>query len=137
MILHLCKETLDRLWDKITPGLFRALDKTTLGEFWDLPSLRVALSLGTVYGFYQASSGYSGIYCISESPKAKQLTFFWSGKDPENETPIDYEAVDKHLEIVAKVFGCSYISCEGRVGWKKTLEPLGYSPDGSLYLKRV
>ena len=137
MILHLSKETLDRLWDRVTPGLSRALDKTTLGEFWDLKGLRSAINYGMLYGFHQVDSGYSGVYSIVETPKAKQLTFFWSGKNPENPHPIDYNAIDEHLKHMARIFDCTHISCEGRVGWKKTLEPLGYSPDGSLYLKRV
>jgi hypothetical protein len=137
MILHLSKETLDSLWDKVTPGLSRALDKTTLGEFWDLEGLKDAIQAERFFGFYQVDSGYSGIYSIGETPKAKQLTFFWSGKHPENPRPIDYTAIDEHLKHMARIFGCTHISCDGRAGWKKTLEPLGYSPDGSLYLKRV
>lgn len=137
MIVHLCKETLDTLWPLVVPGLKRPLENTSLGEFWDLASLHNQLQEGKVFGFYQEFSGYSGIYSITTTPKATQLTFFWSGKDEDAVGPIDYGEVNNYLHRAAQVFQCTHISCEGRVGWKRVLEPLGYETDGSLYLKRI
>lgn len=136
-MLHINKDKVDALWSRIECGLSRAIDKTTLGEFWDMESLRDYLLSDKLFGFYQTQSGYAGIYSISDTPKARQLTFFWSGKDQNNDNKVDYNEVAEHLNEVATIFGCTHISCEGRVGWKKILEPLGYSTDGSLYLKRL
>lgn len=137
MIIHLCKDTLEALWPLVTPGLKRPLENTTLGEFWDLDSLYKQIQEEKLFGFYQEFSGYAGVYSIASTPKAKQVYFFWSGVDEEAEGPIDYGEVNRHLLKVAEVFKCTHILCEGRVGWKKVLEPLGYETDGSLYLKRI
>ena len=137
MIIHLCKDTLESLWPLMVSGLKRPLENTSLGEFWDMESLYSRLQVGLLLGFYQESSGYSGIYSLNQAPKALELRFFWSGKDPLNETPIDFQEVNEYLQKAAQVFECTHITCEGRVGWKKVLEPLGYETDGSLYLKRI
>lgn len=137
MIIHLCKDTLESLWPLMVSGLKRPLENTSLGEFWDMESLYSHLQVGLLLGFYQESSGYSGIYSLNQAPKALELRFFWSGKDPLNDTPIDFQEVNEYLQKAAQVFECTHITCEGRVGWKKVLEPLGYETDGSLYLKRI
>lgn len=101
MIIHLCKDTLESLWPLMVSGLKRPLENTSLGEFWDMESLYSRLQVGLLLGFYQESSGYSGIYSLNQAPKALELRFFWSGKDPLNETPIDFQEVNEYLQKAA------------------------------------
>lgn len=137
MLVHVSAKNIDRIWDRMVPGLSRALEDTTLGEFWDLESARELIEKGALLAFHQPASGYSGVYSFNQTPKALQLTFFWSGKTADNDVQVDWEEVDAYLTHIAEVFECSHIQCEGRVGWKKIVEPLGYHVDGSLYLKRI
>lgn len=116
-------------------GLQRALDGTTFGEFWDIPSAQEGLTGGSLGGFHQVESGYSGIFTIRFTPLSKQLYFFWSGKDELNDTPIDFDEVDDFLQSIAKACQCTHIYCEGRIGWKKIIEPLGYILESHSYIR--
>mgnify|MGYP003436513124 CR=1 FL=1 len=127
----------DSNFQECCKGLERALLNTTLGDFWDLPSLRDKLSRGKVLGFFQPDSGYSGICSIGIYPKVKSLVFFWSGKDPANKTPVDYSEADEYLQASAERLNCKYILCDGRVGWKTVLEPLGYTLDTHSYIREI
>lgn len=118
-------------------GLERALDGTTFGEFWDIQSAQIGLNDGSLGGFHQVESGYSGIFTIRHTPLSKQLYFFWSGKDPHNETPIDFNDVDLFLQTIAQVCECTHIYCEGRIGWKKIIEPLGYILESHSYIQKA
>ena len=116
-------------------GLERAITGTTFGQFWDLPSAEEGLEKGHLGGFIQVESGYSGIFTVRETPLSRQLYFFWSGKDPLNETKIDFEEIDRFLTALSKDCQCTHIFCEGRTGWKKILEPLGYILESHSYIK--
>lgn len=118
-------------------GLQRALDGTTFGQFWDIPSAQAGLTDGSLGAFHQIESGYSGIFTIRETPLSRQLYFFWSGKDPLNETKIDFNEVNTFLESVSQACQCTHIFCEGRTGWKKILEPMGYILESHSYIKKA
>lgn len=140
MIYFITKETLTwhpNVFDNLRPSLGRALEKTSLGESWNLEALREAILNEEAFCFHQVESGYTGAFTISKSPLRSNLYFFWSGKDPENERPIHYEEVDEYLVKFAKLFGCSAILCEGRKGWKSVLPALGYKEDSVTYIKEV
>lgn len=137
MINLITRSNLDTDFSSLIPGLSRALTKTSLGKFWDLESLYHHLVNFEAYAFHQVESGYSGVFSLGGAPLGKTLFFFWSGKDPENDTPVDYKEIDEVLMESAKHFGCSFIQCEGRRGWKSVLDPLGYSEDSTNFVKEV
>lgn len=137
-LIHLItKSNLKECFDLVVSGLSRALDKTSLGNNWSLEALYEGLDNLDVYAFHLSDSQYSGVFSINHSPKGKTLYFFWSGKDVNNTTPVNYEVVDTLLLESAKHFGASEIICEGRKGWKPILLPLGYSEDSVNYIKEV
>lgn len=127
----------DRIWRSMKKGLERALIKTTLDEYWDLHSLKLALDNEEVYGFYQVESGYAGVYSVYQTPKAKVLYFFWSGKDPSYSQPVDYFQVNDYLKCLAERLGCTHLSCEGRKGWLAILKPLGYKEDCTTFTLEI
>lgn len=118
-------------------GLQRALDGTTFGEFWDLPNAELELLSGDLGCFHQVESGYSGIFTLRSTPLSRQLYFFWSGKDPLNKTQIDFKEVDEFLLGISEELKCTHIVCEGRAGWKKIIEPLGYIQECHSYIKGI
>ena len=137
MIRVITKDNINECLPKVAKGLQRAITKTPLGVSWDLSSLVSEALKGEVYIFHQEDSGYSGVFYFGYTPLSKTLNFFWSGKDENNHTPVDYEEVDLFLTHIAKKTGCSSISCEGRRGGKKVLTPLGYTEDSVVYTKEV
>lgn len=118
-------------------SLSRALSKTDLESFWTLEDLYHNLVNGEVIVFQQEHSGYYGVLQTTFAPRAKILSFFWSGKDPANDTPADWEEVDAFLVHAARQLGCTIIQCDGRRGWKPILTPLGYSEDSVVFTKKV
>ncbi|UVN13822.1 hypothetical protein FBPa29_0072 [Pseudomonas phage vB_PaeP_FBPa29] len=74
---------------------------------------------------------------VSQAPLGNILHFFWSGKMPGNETPVDYSEVDDFLGQFAQRVNCRFIQCEGRRGWKPTLEKLGYTEDSVSFYREV
>lgn len=136
-MIYLISHSNLELLDKAVTGLERALTKTTLGLSWDIPSLYGAVKEGSVLAFYQVDSGYSGVLSIHQTPKMKSLYWWWSGKDPENKTPIDFEEVDLFLVAAAKQLQCQQILGEGRKGWERVGGPMGYKEDTRLYSKEV
>lgn len=136
-MIHLITRETIGYFQHIVPGLQRALDKTDLSRFWDMESLWNYLINYQAYAFFQQESGYAGVFTINRTPKCSTVYFFWSGKDPDVETPVDYPEVDEFLEAIAQHFGCTSITCEGRKGWKSILSPLGYSEDSVVYIKEV
>lgn len=137
MITLITRSNIDECYPIIAPGLTRALTKTTLGKYWDLESLYHHIVNFEAYAFHQVESGYSGVFSIGGAPLGKTLFFFWSGKDKHNKTPVDYAEINSVLEESAKHFGCAFIQCEGRRGWKPVLEPLGYVEDSTNFVKEV
>ncbi|HKY44824.1 MAG TPA: hypothetical protein VJM50_17160, partial [Pyrinomonadaceae bacterium] len=87
--------------------------------------------------FLQEESGYAGAFTISQTPLMRSIYFFWSGKDKANKVPINHHEVDEFLIAAARHFNCSQIICEGRAGWSKIVEPLGYVEDSRVYIKEV
>ena len=128
---------LKELPEVVKKGLERAITNTTFGEFWDLESAQEGLNMGVLGCFHQIESGYSGIFTTRETPLSRQLYFFWSGKDPLNTTSIDFEEVNTFLVNISKELKCTHIVCEGRTGWKKIVEPLGYILESHSYIKGI
>lgn len=137
MITLLSYNNIQELLPKVTPGLSRAETKTNLGDFWNVEVLYEAVIQQEALAFHQEESGYSGVFYFGSTPLCRTLNFFWSGKDPDNEVPVDYAEVDLFLQKVARHSGCKFISCEGRKGWKTILAPLGYAEDSVIYTKEV
>ena len=92
---------------------------------------------GHVLGFYQEQSGYSGVYCICELPISRQLYFFWSGKDKDIHQRADYDELDRYLLEKSQALSCDTLRLEGRPGWKKILEPLGFTTTSYIFQKAV
>ncbi|AWY03098.1 hypothetical protein SCYZ1_43 [Pseudomonas phage SCYZ1] len=137
MINLISRTNIQENYSLLAKGLVRALDKTTLGDYWSLDDLYQHIINFECYAFHQVESAYSGAFMITTSPKRITLNFFWSGKDPDNTVPVDYEEVNRMLEESARHFGCHVILCEGRSGWKKVLEPLGFEVDSINYTREV
>lgn len=121
----------------MVPGLERTETKTNLGEFWNVEVLYEAILQQEALAFYCDTSGYSGVFYFGSTPLCRTLNFFWSGKDPAVEEPVDYALVDEFLQKVARHTKCRFICCEGRKGWRPILQPLGYTEDSVIYTKEV
>ena len=136
MITFITRQTYEH-FARAIPGLSRALEKTSLGKSWDIQSLSDNVINFEAYAFLQEESGYAGVFTISQTPLMRSLYWFWSGKDEANKVPIDYPEVDAFLIAAARHFNCSQLLCEGRKGWGKVGEPLGYVEDSRIYIKEV
>lgn len=136
-MIHLITRDNIEGFDKMVPGLERALTKTTLGKSWDIQSLYDSLVNLQAFAFHQVESQYSGVFTISEAPLIKSLYWFWSGKEPSNKTPIDFSEVDAFLTAAARYFQCGQIIGEGRKGWAKVSAPFGYTEDSVICIKEV
>lgn len=137
MIVPISRENIEQLYPVIAIGLERALVKTSLGKFWSLHKMYDHVINYEAYAFHQPESGYSGVFSLGSAPLGNVLHFFWSGKDPENTTPVDYAEIDAMLTQAALHFNCRFIQCEGRRGWKPILAPFGYAEDSTNYVKEV
>lgn len=137
MITLINRSNLDTEFQRASKGLSRAMEKTDLGKFWSIEALYDNLVNGEVVVFQQVESGYYGVLQTTYSPLAKILNFFWSGKDPDNEVPADWEEVDAFLIHAARQLGCTLITADGRRGWKIILGPLGWSEDSVVFSKEV
>lgn len=136
MITFITRQTFDH-FGRAIPGLSRAVDKTSLGESWDIPSLADNIANYEAYAFLQEQSGYAGAFTISQTPLKRSIYFFWSGRDISNKNPIDYGEVWTFLEAAARHFNCSQVIAEGRKGWERVLAPLGFREDSRVYIKEV
>lgn len=138
MIQLITRETLEtQFTPKVVAGLSRALTKTTLGEYWDIPSLVDHLVNLQVFCFHQLESGYSCVFQVNSAPLKKVLHIFWAGKDPENDVPCDWKELDQYHIAIAQLLGCSQIILDGRKGWEKIGAPMGYVEDSRTYIKEV
>jgi hypothetical protein len=130
----LSKDVIEGWWPMVAPLLSKAWDTTQIGALMSLSDVRDKLESGVYHCFISSDKSYSGVFSIAQSPKCRYLKFFLSG----GQEPSDgWEAVDKFLREVSQVFGCSRIYLEGRVGWKRKVEPLGYTVDSLLMTKEV
>ena len=136
MITFITRQTLDH-FEKAIPGLSRAVTKTSLGESWSIQTLHDHLINYQAYAFIQEETGYAGAFTISQTPLMRSIYFFWSGKDISNKTPVDYTEVNDFLIAAARHFECTQIIAEGRKGWEKIVEPLGFREDSRVYIKEV
>lgn len=137
MIVHVDGSSVDKVWSLMSPGLSRAITKTSLGKYWDLDSALQRVKSGDLLGFYIPESQYSGLYSFIEYPLCKALFFWWSGKDASNKIPVNFEELDQYLEVIARAYSCDVIECEGRKGWRDILLPLNYREDSILYAREV
>lgn len=134
---HIDQSNVDEYWPEMCKGLERALSKTHLGLTWDLESALSYIKRGRLFGFYDETSGYSGLYSINETPLARILYWFWSGKDPMFPNLPDANAVGEYLDNASRIFECKYITAEGRPGFKHLAKSLGFQPDSNTWLKEV
>lgn len=137
MIQLVSRQNMEELFPKMVKGLERALTKTSLGKYWSIQSCFDSMINFVVYGFHQHESQYSGIFYIADAPHRRTLHVFWGGKDPSNDTPIDLEELDNFLQAAAKYFQCQSILVEGRAGWGKWIDKLGYHEDTRSYVKSL
>lgn len=136
MIIPISRHNIELLL-QYEPALMRALDRTTLFKNWDMKSLLDHVVNFNAYAFAQPESGYVAVFTINTSPLMRTMHVFWSGKMPDNDTPIDYPEVVDAMDDIARHFQCAEVVVEGRKGWEKIGKPLGYVEDARLYVKEV
>jgi len=136
MIKLISRPNIDE-FEKLVPGLERALTKTSLGKYWSIGALYDNIVNYAAYGYYQEESGFAAAFTVSQSPLRKTLNVFWAGKDPENTVPVNHAECDEFHQACAHYFNCQTILVQGRTGWKPIGEDLGYSEDSRVYLKEV
>lgn len=137
MIYLINRSNLKDLYPKMSKGLLRAFEKTDLGSFWSMEDLLNHIINDEVIVFGQEASDFFGVLQTSHSPRNKILSFFWSGQDPANTTPIDFDEVDAFLTHVARQLQCGVIQCDGRLGWTPIMRARGYSLDSALFTRKV
>lgn len=136
MIIPISRHNIEMLHD-YDAALSRALEKTDLGKSWDIQALWDNVVNYKAYAFCQPESGYIAAFSVVASPLRRSMYVFWAGKDPENETPIDYQEVSDGMDDIARHFECSAIIVEGRKGWEKVGRTLGFTEDSRIYEKEV
>lgn len=114
----------------VEPLLHKAYDKTNVGKFVDKGALKASLSEGTNHCFVSEDLKYAGVFYVTD----KAIRFWLSG----GEEPIGgWNVVDEFLMSMAQMFDKPYIQLEGRLGWKRKVEPLGYEVDSLVLIKEV
>lgn len=136
MIIPISRHNIELLQD-YTPALQGALERTSLDKSWNIQAVWDNVVNYTAYAFCQPESGYIAVFSIVVSPLRRSMYVFWGGKDPENETPIDYQEVSDGMDDIARHFECSAIVVEGRKGWEKVGRTLGFTEDSRIYEKEV
>lgn len=121
-------------WPIVKPLLEKAYSKTNVETFKSIGELEDDIAQEYQYCFISSDKSYAGVFDIIEGSRSNVLHFWLSGgEEPEG----GWKEVDEFLTKVALVFDCKYIQLEGRLGWKKLTEPLGYSLDSVLMIKEV
>lgn len=136
MIIPISRHNLDLIYE-YEPALNRALDRTSLAKSWNMDALIDNLVNYKVFAFVQKESGYIAVFTVAQSPLQRSMYLFWGGKQPDNDTPIDYQELTSAMEDIAKHFQCTHILVEGRKGWEKVSKPFGYVEDSRTYVKEV
>lgn len=137
MIIPITRNNIE-LIEACRPGLQRTLDKyPEFAECWDMDVLLDNVINFQVFCFLQQESGLAGVLSVNTTPKLRILNWFWTGKHPASKVLPDYEELDSFLVDMAKELGCQRIMCDGRRGWEKVGQPLGYHEAGRVYIKHV
>lgn len=121
-------------WSAVEPLLLKAWDKTNLSSFLDIEDVRDWLEEEKQFCFISEDKKYAGVFRINSGRKGNTLYFWLSGGE---EPTGGWDAVDKFLTSISYVFNCKYIQLEGRLGWKKKVEPFGYKVDSLILIKEV
>lgn len=135
MIYLMNPETHDGWLPIVTPLLSKAYETTNIGTFKRLDDVRYNLSVGKEWCFLSEDCKCAGVFDVLEVVGGKKVLHFYlcGGEEPSG----GWKDVDGFLEEVARVWGCSYIQLEGRLGWKRKVEPLGYKVDSLVLIKEV
>lgn len=128
------KDCIDGWWPLVSPLLAKAWDTTPVGDSLSLQDVRSRLESGGHHCFITSDRKLAGVFSCYDTPKAKFLNFYLNGGE---EPDCGWQGVDEFLTEVAKVFGCQFIQLEGRLGWKRKVEPLGYRVDSLIMTKEV
>lgn len=121
-------------WPEVEPLLLKAYLKTNVGLFREIDDLKKDLESEVEFCFVSQDLTYAGVFNIREYQGFSVVYFWLSGGE---EPLVGWEGIDSFLHQIAKVFGCSHIQLEGRLGWKRLTEPLGYSLDSIIMIKEV
>lgn len=114
----------------VEPLLHKAYEKTKVGIFVPKEELREDLIKGDQHCFISPDLKYAGVFSVTD----KTVKFWLSG----GEEPLGgWKAVDQFLEKMCHLFDKPYIQLEGRLGWKRKVEPLGYEVDSLIMIKTV
>ena len=137
MLVHITPKNLGTYWELMKPGIERALLENNSYKSWDIESVYDQLHNAQAFGFYLRESGVSGVYTLVEHPLRNLIYVYWAGQHPDNKATPDWEEVDAYLVAIAKTVGASSILIEGRKGWVKKLDHLGYSLETVNLTKEV
>ena len=84
-----------------------------------------------------AAEGVPVAACLTQIciwPQGKALTVIAVGGNRMDDWIAELDDV---MQSFARSKGCKVVSCHGRKGWKKSLEPLGFSQSVVTYMKEV
>ena len=127
-------KTINRWWHLVEPLLSKAWDKTNVGSFLDIDDVKCLLEEEKHYCFISGDKEYAGVFRVKVGSKGNTLYFWLSGGE---EPSGGWVEVDEWLQELANVFNCKYIQLEGRLGWKRKVEPFGYKVDSLILIKEV
>lgn len=134
MIYLMNPETILEWKSLVEPLLAKGYEATNIGDFKRMDDLMYDISVRKAFCFLTDDLRYAGVFDVIEGVDQKILHFFLSGG---SEPKDGWEGVDVFLTEVARIFGCSKIQLEGRLGWKRKVEPLGYKVDSLVMIKEV
>lgn len=126
MVYLLNPSAIEGWWPMVAPLLEKVWLKTPTGIHETIEDLIQDLAVGLSYCFVDEDKRFAGVFTVNEGRHQKYLMLYTAG----GEAPAGgWEEVDSFLEQMAEVFGCSCIQVQGRLGWKRELQPLGYNFD--------
>lgn len=137
MIILITDKQIDKVWDKMTPGLSRAEFPNQHGSVYTVDDLYTFIKDEGELGFYQVESGYAGVMTPIHFHKKSFLFVYFGGQDITNPNPVNFEEMDEFFLEVAKTFNCTHIQVQGRRGWERKVKHLGYSLETINIFKEV